>query len=81
MPKGRIKDMNIKNYFAPILMVSVLLSACAHSSGQTANTPTQSPIEIRATKTPESTPTAAPFTTNIPQPGIWTVVENWNPAN
>lgn len=73
--------MNIQNYFTPILVTVLVLSACAPSRRQTPSIPTQPSTEIKSTETPEFTPTATLPITDTPQPGNWTVVENWTPAN
>lgn len=58
--------MNIKNYFAAILIMVVLLSACVLSSGQSPNPPTQSStLPAVATLIPTSPPTLQPSETPV----------------
>ena len=60
--KGRIQDMNIKNYFALILMIIILLSACASTSDTSYSRTTPTRLST-ATLTSTSHPTQLSSTT------------------
>lgn len=78
--------MNIKNYFTPIVIMLILLAACAVHGEQTQNPPAtdiniQLPTVGLTTDLPAPTSTSSLSITDIPKSPRWTKVDNWTPAN
>jgi hypothetical protein len=78
--------MNTKNYFAPIFIMLILLSACVVRSEPTQNSLGNNNGDVNLTSTPAtaipiSTPTSFSSITDTPQSSTWEIVDNWTPAN